>query len=41
MKDTEAGCRLAVWQVDGFSYSLSSSVDLTEEQMQAMLETVL
>ena len=41
MKDTEDGCRLAVWQVDGFSYSLSSSVDLTEEQMQAMLETLM
>lgn len=41
LKGGEDGWRLAVWQADGFSYSLSSSVDLTEEQMQSMLETVL
>lgn len=41
LKGSGDGWRLAVWQADGFSYSLSSSVDLTEAQLQAMLETVL
>ena len=41
LKGSEDGWRLAVWQADGFSYSFSSSIDLTEEQLQAMLETIL
>ena len=41
LKGGEDGWHLAIWQADGFSYSLSSSAGLTTEQMQAMIETVL
>lgn len=41
LKGSERGFRLALWQKDGFSYSLSSSMDLTLDQMQAMLESLL
>lgn len=41
LKGGEDGWHLAIWQRADFSYSLNSSMNLTEEQMQAMLETVL
>lgn len=40
LKGNEDGFHLAVWQADGFSYSLSSSVGLTLEQMQNILESI-
>ena len=41
LKGTGNGFCLALWQKDEFSYSLSSSVDLTWKQMQVMLESLL
>ena len=41
LKGGEDGWHLAVWQADGFAYSLNSSAGLTTEQMQAVLETVM
>lgn len=40
LKGNEDGFHLAVWQADGFSYSLNSSVGLTLEQMQTILESM-
>lgn len=40
LKGSESGFCLAVWQKDGFSYSLHSSVELTVEQMQAIIQSL-
>ena len=40
LKGNADGFHLAVWQSGGYSYSLSSSVGVTAEQMQAMVESI-
>lgn len=40
LKGSEDGFHLAVWQTDGFSYSVNSSVGLTIEQVEAVLQSV-
>lgn len=40
LKGNADGFHLAVWQADGSSYSLNSSVGVTLERMQKMLESV-
>lgn len=37
LKGSEDGFHLAVWQADGFSYSVNSSVGLTIEQVETVL----
>lgn len=40
LKGNDDGFHLAVWQADGFSHSLNSSVGLTLEQMQTIWESM-
>ena len=40
LKGSEDGFHLAVWQTDAFSYSVNSSVGLTIEQLEAILQSV-
>lgn len=40
LKGSEDGFHLAVWQTNGFSYSLNSSVGLSVDEMQTLVESL-